>query len=151
MPVATCAILAVASGIVAHRSGLKRGVTAQQIVLMTTPPATSLEEQISDFGYKPTQLLAKLALDDSASKELERELAAQTEAIKHLKSSADQSAPSGSAENSRRDAELAAAQTNPLQLQAKADALGQEQENANGCGAQKPHPDYATILSSRSS
>jgi hypothetical protein len=131
MPAAACALLAIALGIVAYRSGLKRGAdTAQQQQVMTTPPATSLEEQISDFGHERAQLLAKLAADDSAIKDLKQELAAQTEEIKHLKESADQPATSESAEDSRRHAELVAAQAGLQQLQARADALSQERESA---------------------
>ena len=68
------------------------------------------------------------------------ELAAQSEEIKHLKPTSDsgavrtqsvgQPATSVSAENARRDAELAAAQANLQQLEAKVDALSQERENA---------------------
>lgn len=131
MPVAACALLAIALGIVTYRSGLKRGaVTAQQQEVTITPPATSLEAEISDFGHERAQFLAKLAADDSAIKDLKQELAAQTEAITHLKPGADQPPASESAENSRRDAELVAAQANLQQLQAKADALSQERENA---------------------
>jgi hypothetical protein len=131
MPVAACALLAIALGIVAYRSGLKRSADAsQQRPVPTAPAAASLEEQISDFGHERAQLLARLAADDSAIKELTQELAAQAEAIKYLKPRADQPAASEPAENSRRDAELAAAQTNLRQLQSKADALSQERENA---------------------
>jgi hypothetical protein len=115
-------------------------VTSQQQTIPTAPSTGTLEEQISDFGHERAQLLAKLADDDSAIKDLRQELAAQTEEIKHLRPSSDsgavrpqsagQPATSESAGNSRRDAELAAAQANLQQLQAKADALSQERENA---------------------
>jgi hypothetical protein len=132
MPVAACALLAIALGIVAYRSGLKRGAdTAQQQTIPTSSSAVSLEAQISDFGHERAQLLAKLAADDIAIKDLKQELATQTEEIKHFRPSADQpAAASESSENSHRDAELDAAQTNLQQLQAKADALSQERENA---------------------
>jgi Anti-sigma-K factor rskA/Putative zinc-finger len=141
MPFAACVLLAIALGIVAYRSGLKHSaVTSQQQTIPTAPSTALLEEQISDFGHERAQLLTKLADDDSAIKALREELAAQTEEIKHLKPSGDsgavrtqsvgQSATSESAGNSRRDAELAAAQANLQQLQAKADALSQERENA---------------------
>jgi hypothetical protein len=130
MPVAACALLAIASGIVAYRSGLKRGADTTQKQTVTSPPATSLEEQISDLGHERAQLLAKLAADDIAIKDLKQELAAQTEEIKHLKPSADPPAASESAENSRYDAELATAQTNLQQLQANADTLSHERESA---------------------
>jgi hypothetical protein len=141
MPVAACALLAIALGIVAYRSGLKRGAdTAQKQTVMTAQSATSLEEQISDFGYERAQLLAKLADADRAIKDLKQEVAEQNAEIKQFKPTGDslatrtrsgaQPAANAAAENSRRDAELAAAQTNLLQLQAKVDALSQERENA---------------------
>ena len=141
MPVAACALLAIALAIVAYRSGLRHGaVTSQQQTIPAAPSTAPLEEQISDFGHERAQLLAKLADDDSAIKELRQELAAQTEEIKHLKPSGDsgavrtqsvgQPATRESAGNSGRDAELAAAQANLQQLQANADALSQERENA---------------------
>ncbi|MGA7223502.1 MAG: hypothetical protein WA673_08005 [Candidatus Acidiferrales bacterium] len=141
MPFAACVLLAIALGIVAYRSGLKHGaVTSQQQTIPAAPSTAALEEQISDFGHERSQLLAKLADDDGAIKDLRQELAAQSEEIKHLKPTSDsgavrtqsvgQPATSVSAENARRDAELAAAQANLQQLEAKADALSQERENA---------------------
>jgi Anti-sigma-K factor rskA/Putative zinc-finger len=131
MPAAACALLALALGIVAYRSGLKRGAeTAQQPTIAASSSVASFEERISDLGYERAQLLAKLAADDGAIKDLKREVAEQTEEIKHLKPSEDQLAASESAENSRRDTQLAAAQSNLQQLQSKADALSQERENA---------------------
>ena len=131
MPVAACALLTIALGMIAYRSGLKRGTdSAHEQATITAPFAATLEEQISDLGHERAQLVARLAADDSAIKDLKQELARQTQQIKHLKPSADQSAASGSAENSHRDAELAAAQSNLQQLQAKADALSEERENA---------------------
>jgi len=141
MPVAACALLAIALGIVTYRSGLKRGAdSAQKQTVATAQSATSLEDQISDFGYERAQLLAKLAADDRAIKDLKQEVAEQNAEIKQFKPTHDsasartqsgtQPAASVAAGNSRRDAELAAAQTNLLQLQAKVDALSQEREDA---------------------
>jgi Anti-sigma-K factor rskA/Putative zinc-finger len=141
MPVAACALLAIALGIVAYRNGLKRGAdTAQQPMLTTTPSATSLEEQVSDLSHERAQLLSKLADDDRAIKQLKQELAEQTEQIKHLKPTNDTAAAQTqserahaanlAAENSRREAELATAQNNLQQLQANADTLSDERESA---------------------
>ena len=140
MPAAACALLAIALGIVTYRSGLKGGAdTAQKQTLMTAQSATYLEDQISDFGYERAQLLAKLADDDRAIKDLKQEVAEQNAEIKQFKPTNDsaaartqsgaQPAANVAAGNSRRDAELAAAQTNLLQLQAKVDALNQERDN----------------------
>lgn len=141
MPFAACVLLSIALGIVAYRSGLKRGaVTSQQQTIPAAMSTASLEEQISDLGHERAQLLTKLADDDGAIKDLRQELAAHAEEIKHFKPSSDsaavraqsasQPATSESSDNSHRDAELAAAQANLQQLQAKADAISQERENS---------------------
>jgi hypothetical protein len=131
MPVAACALLAIALGIVAYHSGLKRGAdTAQKQTVPAHFSVDALEEQLSDFGHERAQLLAKLTTDDRVIKDLKQKLAAQAEELKQLKPSADQPAASESAESSRRDAELAAAQTNLQELQAKVDTLSQERESA---------------------
>jgi Anti-sigma-K factor rskA/Putative zinc-finger len=141
MPVAACALLAIALGIVAYRSGLKRGADSPQ--KQTVPPNLSvgaLEEQISDSGHERAQLLSRLADDDRALEDLKREVTAQSDEIKRLKElrdalvasrqNATQSSADGSGGSSRRTAELAAAQANLQQLQAKADALGQQRDAA---------------------
>jgi Anti-sigma-K factor rskA/Putative zinc-finger len=141
MPVAACALLAIALGIVAYRSWLKRGADIAQVQTVTrAPSATSPEEQISDFGYERAHLLSKLADDDRAIMDLKQELAEQNVEIKQFKATNDsaaartqsgaQPAANVAAENSRYDAELAAAQANLQQLQAKIDALSRERENA---------------------
>ena len=104
MPFAACVLLAIALGIVAYRSGLKRGAdSAQQQTISTAPSTASLEEQISDFGHERAQLLAKLADEDSVIKNLKLEVATQTEDIKQLKPTVDQPATGVSAENTGRD------------------------------------------------
>jgi hypothetical protein len=141
MPVAACALLAIALGIVAYHSGLKRGVdTAQEQTVPAHLSVDALEEQISDSGHERAQLLTKLADDDRALQDFEREVTAQSDEIKRLKElhdtsiasgqNAAQSRVDGSGENSRRDAELAAAQSNLQQLQAKADALSKQRDAA---------------------
>jgi hypothetical protein len=141
MPVAACALLAIALGILAYRSGLKRGAdTAQKQTAMTAQSATSFEDEISNFGYERTQLLAKLTDDDRAIRVLKHEVAERNAEIKQFKPTNDsagartqsgaQPAANMATGNSRRDTELAAAQTNLLQLQAKVDALSQERDNA---------------------
>jgi len=141
MPVAACVLLAIALGIFAYRSGLKRGADSTQLL---APPAksssVSVEEQISDSGHERAQLLAELADDDRTLKDLKSEVAAEAEEIKRLKSSSnaaarptrnnERSGVNASAESSQRDAELAAAQANLQALQIKADALGQQREDA---------------------
>ncbi len=141
MPFAACALLAIALGIVAYRSGLKRGTdTAQEKAATPSLSTGSLEEQISDFGHERNQLLTRLADDDRALKDFKREVAEQSEEIKRLRGlndtavagtpSGPQSGAKGPAEVSRHDTELVAAQTNLQELQAKADVLSQQRDDA---------------------
>ncbi len=62
MPFAAAILLALALGIAAYRTGVKRGTDAARTL---QPPAkesaSSLEEQASDAGYERAQWIAKLA------------------------------------------------------------------------------------------
>ena len=87
MPFAACVLLAIALGIVAYRSGLKRGTgTTQEKTVPAQLSAGSLEEQISDFGHERAELLAKLAVDDKAVAELKREMVAQGDELEPIES-----------------------------------------------------------------
>jgi hypothetical protein len=142
MPFAACVLLAIALGIVAYRSGEKRvGDKSQEINAKTDVSVSSLEEQISDFGHEKTQLLSKLAEDDEAIRDLKRDVAKQDDEIRRLRQpndaivvqskEADQKAPAnGRVEASSREADLVAAQTSLQELQAKANALSQQREEA---------------------
>ena len=141
MPFAACVVLAIALGIVAYRSGLKRGTsTTQEKTAPAQLSAGSLEEQISDFGHERAELLAKLAVDDKAVAELKREMVVQGDELDRLKAlnnaavastkSGQQSGESDSTEISRLNAELMAAQTNLQELKARAETLGQQREDA---------------------
>jgi Putative zinc-finger len=140
MPVAACVLLAIALGILAYRSGLKRGADSARLLAPSAKSSSgSVEEQISDSGHERAQLLARLADDDRTLKDLKSELAAEAEEIKRLKSASDVAVArtrgderpgvNAEADSSRRDAELAAAQANLQALQIKADALGQQRED----------------------
>ena len=86
MPFAACVLLAIALGIVAYRSGLKRGTdTTQEKTAPAQLSAGSLEEQISDFGHERAELLAKLAVDDKAVAELKRDMVAQGDELGRLR------------------------------------------------------------------
>jgi hypothetical protein len=131
MPVAACALLAIALGIVAYRSGLKRGAdTAQKQTVITAPSSTSLEEQISDAGHERAQVMATLADDQEVIKDLKREVAEQNDKIKRLRAGNDSAVQNRPVELSRRDAEIAAAQSNLQEPQAKADALSEQRDAA---------------------
>ena len=141
MPFAACVLLAIALGIVAYRGGFKRGTnTTQEKPAPAQLSADSLEEQISDFGHERAELLAKLAADDKAVAELNRDMVAQGEELGRLRAlnsaaiastkSGQQSSESGPAEISRLNAELIGTRTNLQELQAKAEALSQQREDA---------------------
>jgi putative zinc finger protein len=141
MPFAACVLLAIALGIVAYRSGLKRGTdSAQKRSVPAQLSADSLEGQISDFGHERAELLVKLAVDDKAVAELKRAMVAQGDELGRLRAlnsaavastkSGQQSSERGSTESSRLNAELVATQTDLQELQAKADALSQQREDA---------------------
>jgi hypothetical protein len=131
MPVAACALLAIALGIVAYRSGLRRGADrAQKQAVTTTPSPASLEEQVSDAGHERAQVMAARADDEQAIKHLKQEVAEKNDEIKRLRAVNDSAAAIGSAEISRRDAEIAVAQTNLQELQARADALSEQRAAA---------------------
>jgi hypothetical protein len=142
MPFAACVLLAIALGIVAYRSGGKRvGDKSQEIAAKTDVSVSSLEEQISDFGHEKAQLLSKLAEDDKAIRDLQRDAAIQDDEIRRLRqpndvidaqSKKDEQNPPANApvETSNRDAELVAAQSSLQELQAKANELGEQREEA---------------------
>jgi hypothetical protein len=141
MPFAACVVLAIALGIVAYRSGLKRGTsTTQEKTVPAQLSVGSLEEQISDFGHERAELLAKLAVDDEAVAELKRDMAAQGDELDQLKAlnnaavastkSGQESSESGSTEISHLNAELMGAQINLQELRARAETLGQQREDA---------------------
>jgi DNA repair exonuclease SbcCD ATPase subunit len=140
MPVAACALLAIALGIVAYRSGLRHGAEVSQKQTDTTSASdTSLEAQISDFGHERAQLLAKLTDQDRAIRDFKSEVAEQTVEIARLKELRDATAGGkqnaalpnvDAAEMSRLGADLVAVQSNQQQLQAKIDALNQQRDAA---------------------
>jgi len=140
MPFAACILLAIALGIVAYQSGLKRGTSGtQRETASSSQSAGSIEEQISDFGHERSQFLAKLADDDKVINDFKRQVAQQTDEISRLKAatanaiaskqSGSQTGPDASTEIARRDAELLAAQRNLQQLRSKADTLNQQRED----------------------
>lgn len=138
MPFAAAVLLALALGIAAYRTGMKRGTD----VARTTPepvigsPA-SLEEQVSDAGHERAQLLVKLAEEDAVIADLRRQLSEQQKTVIALKASArnprtedaQQSIQTYTDADSHRGEELAAAQAKLLQLQKTIDTLtGQRDE-----------------------
>src|SRR6266705_3371172 len=128
MTFAAAVLLALALGITAYRTGIKRGTD----VARTTPVAPkgsagSLEEQASDAGYARAQLGAKLAENAKVIDDLKRQLAEQIKVVNSLKSvgatpansskSAEQSIQDARDDRAKRDAELVAAQAKLAEFQ----------------------------------
>ena len=142
MPFAAAVLLALALGIAAYRTGVKRGSDAARTLL---PPAkddaSSLEEQASDAGYERAQLMAKLAENSKVIDDLKYQLSEQAKVVKSLKStepaparssaSGQQSVQAVSDPGAKRDEELAAAQAKLTELQKTVEAAtAKRDENA---------------------
>ena len=143
MPFAAAILLALALGVTAYRSGLKRGTDT---ALKTTQPLpesqNSLEAQVSDAGYERDQLRAKLADSARTTDELKRQLAEQVRIVNSLKTAVTTSASASEVRNPRpqtpdtatsgRDMELSVAQAKLSELQKTVDAAtAQRDENAH--------------------
>jgi TolA-binding protein len=142
MPFAAAILLALALGIKANRSGMKRGTdTALKTAQPLPEPQNSLEAQVSDAEYERVQLQAKLAESAKTIDDLKRQLAEQLRIVSSLKPAATALATFNSVQNSSQpvvdaekpnlDAELFLAQTRLLELQKTVDAAtAQRDENA---------------------
>jgi len=139
MPFAAAVFLSLALGIVAYRTGVKRGTDVGRTT--TEPPresAASLEEQVSDRGHEHTQLVEKLAKGDKIIADLRRQLSEQEKEVNALKvargdgraaASGQQPNPISSDAAMRREEELATAQAKSQQLEKRIDTLtGQREE-----------------------
>src|SRR5882762_6475702 len=139
MPFAAAVFLSLALGIVAYRTGVKRGTDVGRTT--TEPPresAASLEEQVSDRGHERTQLAEKLAKEDKIIADLRHQLSDKEKDVNALKaaSGAGRAAATGQPSNQissdaaiRRDEDLATAQAKSQQLEKTIDILtGQREE-----------------------
>jgi hypothetical protein len=136
MSFAAVLLLALALGIAAYRTGIKRGTDISR----TTPAplndaSESLEAQLSDAGHERALLLVKLGERDNLIGELRRQLSEQQKSISELQA-ADKSVRNGqppketpSETEVHKSQELAAAQAKLLDLQKTIDTLnGQRDE-----------------------
>jgi putative zinc finger protein len=141
MTFAAAVLLAVALGISAYRSGIKRGVDAARIApVAPTESAGSLEAQASDAGYARAELETKLAENTKVINDLKRQLSEQTKLVNSLRSAgAVPAEPSGStrpvvqqaSDDRTRQDELAAAQEKLTEFQKTLEtATAQRDENA---------------------
>jgi anti-sigma factor RsiW len=140
MPFAAAILLALALGIAAYKTGVKRGTdVAQTLPLPATESESSLEAQASDAGYERTQLVARLAENAKVIDDLKHQLFEQVRIVDSLKSS--ESAPprssgdgaenSQNGNNTKTDEALAAAQRKLSELRKTVDAAtAQRDENA---------------------
>lgn len=142
MPFAAAILLALALGVAAYKTGVKRGTD----VARTSPqPAketeSSLEAQASDAGYERAQLEEKLADNAKLIADLKHQLTEQVAVVNSLKSAqtaaahgpqqGQQAAQSMDDAGKRRDQELLAAQAKLAELEKTVDvATAQRDESA---------------------
>jgi len=139
MPFAAAILLALALGVAAYKTGLKRGTDVARTSPQPVKEAeSSLEAQASDAGYERAQFEQKLADDAKLIADLKRQLAEQVAIVNSLKSSQTPSgrAPQQAAQTNgeaekHRDEELLAAQAKLAELQKTVDqASAQRDDNA---------------------
>lgn len=142
MPFAAAIFLALALGVAAYKTGMKRGTDVARMLPQPVKEAeNSLEAQASDAGYERTKLEAKLAENAKVIDDLKRQLSEQMKAVNSLKSiGAAASNPSGSEHQAtqvasdaraKRDEELLAAQAKLAEFQKTLEAAkAQRDENA---------------------
>jgi anti-sigma-K factor RskA len=145
MPFAAAVVLALALGIAAYKTGVKRGTDVSRTVPAAEKESeSSFEARASDAGYERTQLLAKLAENGKVIEDLQHQLSEQMRIVAVLKSS--ESAPRHSsgndkentqdASNTRTDEALAAAQRKLSELQKTVEAAtAQRNDNARQAAA----------------
>lgn len=140
MPFAATILLALALGVAAYKTGVKRGTD----VASTLPhPAKesegSIEEQASDAGHERAQLMARIGENAKVIDDLKHQLSEQIKIVNSLKSMATATrSNSGSGQengegsnNATRDEELAIAQGKLAELQRTMEAAAaQRDENA---------------------
>ena len=132
MPLAAAMLLALALGVTAYRTGLKRGTDVGRTTPDKDTPA-SLEQQVSDAGHDRALLLAKLAEEDRTIADLRQQLTEQQKVVTALRagdtpSSMTRVPAQNSGAIAQRDQELAAAQTKLAELQKTIDTLTDQRE-----------------------
>lgn len=158
MPFAAAILLALALGIAAYRSGVKRGTDiARSVATPTKESESPLEAQVSDAGHERTQLAATLAENGKVIEDLKRQLAEQIKLVSSLKAAqvavprtsetnpqATQNANTGSA---AREEQLSAAQSRLVELQKTVqEATAQRDENARQAASLETRVNQLTQL-----
>jgi Anti-sigma-K factor rskA/Putative zinc-finger len=140
MPFAAAILLALALGVAAYKTGIKRGTdVARTFPSPSKEPESSLEAQVSDAGYDRVQLEAKLKESAKVIEDLKQKLSQQIERIASLKvMEATALHTTGTNQQTlgetkdRRDEELSAAQAKLAELQKMVEmASAQRDENAS--------------------
>ena len=127
MPFAAAILLALALGVAAYKTGVKRGTdVARTLPLAAKESENSLEAQASDAAHERAQLLARLAEEDKVIADLKRQLSEQQKTVSALKATGSAVRYSATAQPSTQDSgnvgvhretELAGAQAKLLELQ----------------------------------
>jgi len=136
MPLAAAAILAVALGITAYKTGIRRGTeVAKNEGGPSTPSAESLEAQLSDVGHERNQLLVKLSEQDKVVAELKQQLAEQQKTVNALRSTnnskpSETARPTGETGNEAHDEAILAAQSKLRDLQKTVETLTSERQES---------------------
>jgi hypothetical protein len=147
MPFAAAVLLALALGVAAYRTGVRRGTD----VVRTAPqpakgPESSLEERASDAGHERAQLEAGLAENAKVIDDLKHQLAEQSKVVNSLKSvdaaaarpagSGQENPQSASDSGATRSKELLVAEAKLAELQKTVEAAtAQRDENARQAAA----------------
>jgi len=133
MPFAAAVLLALALGIAAYKTGVKRGTdVARTLPQPAKESASSLEEQASDVGHERAELVAKLAENAKVIDDLKHQLAEQLKVVSSLKSvdgavaraagNSQENVQSTSDASATRNEELSAAQARLAELQKTVEA-----------------------------
>lgn len=142
MPFAAAILLALALGVAAYKTGVKRGTDVARTSPQPVKEAeTSLEAQASDAGYERAQLEERLADNAKLIAEMKHQLTEQVAIVNSLKSAQTATAPAPQPgqqavqgmddAGKRRDQELLAAQAKLAELQRTVDvATAQRDESA---------------------
>jgi len=142
MPFAAAILLALALGVAAYRTGVKRGTDVARTGAQPAKESeSSLEAQVSDAGHERAQLEAKLTEDAKVIEDLKYQLSEQSKIVSALKSAdgatahavvaGRENAGAQSDAKTARNDELTAAQARLVELQKTAEAAtAQRDDNA---------------------
>jgi putative zinc finger protein len=145
VPFAAAILLALALGVAAYKTGVKRGTdVALTLSHPAEGPEISLKEQASDAGHERAQLMAKLGENARVIDDLKHQVSEQIKIVNSLKSTeviARPTAGSGQGDaqgsnNAKRGEDLTVAQAKLIELQRTVEAIAaQRDDNARQAAA----------------